>query len=231
MKLSIVVITFNEVKTVKEAIDNVRSLDIEKEIIVIDNCSTDGTAEIIEQLGYGDIKFVLQKKNYGVGRSYELGFEMSRGEYVFIQHSDLEYDYTAALIMLELAERTNLDAVFGSRFQELLKTTTRWSLFKERPAILASYISTYLVNTWYGYKFTDVIGAELYKTSVIQKIPISTYNTGFKFEHVSRMCKKRLEIGEINIEYKPRDNAADKKIKSYHIINALWAMVRVRFFE
>jgi len=231
MKLSIVVIAFNEVKTIKEAIDNVRSFNIEKEIIVIDNCSTDGTAEIIGQLGYDDIEFVLQKKNHGVGRSYELGFEMSRGEYVFIQHSDLEYDYTAALIMLELAERTGLDAVFGSRFQELLKTTTRWSLFKERPANLASFISTYLVNIWYGYKFTDIIGAELYKTSVIQKIPISTYNTGFKFEQVSRMCKKSLEIGEINIEYKPRANASDKKIKSYNIINALWTMVRVRFFE
>jgi len=231
MKLSIIVTVYNEVQTVKEAIDNVRSLNIEKEIIVIDNCSYDGTAELIYDLNYDDVVVVLQDKNYGVGKSFELGFEMANGEYIFIQHADLEYDYTASLEMLELASKNNLDAVFGSRIKNVLNEKTRWELLKERPASIASYIATYLVNKWYGYNFTDVIGAELYRTSAIRDIPISTYQTGFKFEHVSRMCKKGLKIDEINVGYRPRDDVSEKKIKSYNIINALWAMVKVRYFD
>ena len=231
MKLTIIVIAYNEYKTIKQAIDNVRSLNISKEIIVIDNCSNDGTAEIINDLDYKDIEIILQNKNYGVGKSYELGIEKAKGEYIFIQHSDLEYDYKVCLDMLKLSERKNLDAVFGSRIKNLLKNKSKWELITERPAYIASLISTYLINKWYGYNFTDVIGAEFYKTSVIKSIPISSYHTGFKFEHVSRMCKKGLIIGEINVRYKVRDNAGDKKIKAYNMLNALWAMFKVRLFE
>ena len=231
MKLSIVVIAYNEAKTVKKAIDAVRSLGIEKEIIVIDNCSTDGTIEVLENLNYHDIRIIYQKKNYGVGKSYETGFKLVKGEYVFIQHADLEYDHRACLDMLRMAERENLDAVFGSRLKDLLKKTSKWKLFKHKPSYLASYISTFFINKWYKYNFTDVIGAEFYKTSVIKCIPISTYHTGFKFEHVSRMCKNGLKIGEINVSYEPRISKSEKKIRSYNIINGLWAMFKVRYFE
>ena len=231
MKLTIIVTVYNEVKTIKQAIDDVRSLDVDKEIIVIDNCSTDGTCEILEALTDYDIEIVYQDRNYGVGKSFEKGFELANGEFVFIQHADLEYEYRKCLDMLRLAERVNLDAVFASRIKDLLKIRSKWSLLKERPAYLASYISTYLINRWYGYNFTDVIGAELYRTTVIKEIPINTYNAGFKFEHVSRMCKKKLKIGEINIGYKPRENSSGKTIKAYHMLNALYAMVRVRLFD
>lgn len=231
MKLSIVVIAYNEVKTIKEAVDAVRSLDIDGEIIVIDNCSTDGTADVLRNLNYNDINIIYQDQNYGVGKSYETGFNLAQGEYIFIQHADLEYDHTVCFDMLKLAESNNLDAVFGSRIKNLLKIRSKWDLIKERPAYLASYISTYLINKWYGYNFTDVIGAEFYKTSIIQSIPISSYQTGFKFEHVSRMCKQGLKIEEINVEYSPRENPNEKKIKAYNMLNAIWAMFKVRYFE
>lgn len=231
MKLSIVVIVYNEYKTIKKAIDNVRSLNISKEIIVIDNNSTDGTVEVLKKLNYSDIQIIYQEKNYGVGKSYETGFNLAKGEYIFIQHADFEYDYKICLDMLRLSEEENLDAVFGSRIKNILKIKTNWDIIIERPAYLASYISTYLINKWYEYNFTDVIGAEFYKTSIIKNIPISTYHSGFKFEHVSRMCKKGLIIDEINVRYKPRENSSEKKIKAYNMLNAFWAMFKVRYFE
>ena len=231
MKLSIVVIVYNEVNTIKEAIDDVRSLDIDSEIIVIDNCSTDGTTEVLRKLNYNDINIIYQDKNYGVGKSYETGFNFAKGKYIFIQHADLEYDYKVCLEMLNLSESKNLDAVFGSRIKNLLKTKSHWDLIKKRPAYLASYISTHLINKWYGYNFTDVIGAEFYNTSKIKSIPINTYKTGFKFEHVSRMCKQGLKIGEINVDYNPRSNPDEKKIKAYNMLNAVCAMFKVRYFE
>ena len=226
--LSIVVIAFNEKRTIKKAVDMVRSLDINKEIIVVDNGSTDGTADILKNLNYNDINLVLQDKNYGVGKSYETGFKLAKGEYVFIQHADLEYDYTICLKMLKLARENDLDAVFGSRILESLKSKTRFDLFRERPAYLASFVTTFLINKFYNYNFTDVIGAEFYKTSSITKIPINTYHTGFKFEHVSRMCKANMRIAELNVDYSPRHNPADKKIKPYNMINAIWTMLKVR---
>ena len=231
MKMSIIVIVYNEVKTIKQAIDDVRSFEIDKEIIVIDNCSTDGTVEVLKRLNYEDINIIYQSKNYGVGKSYETGFNIAKGNYIFVQHADLEYDHTICLEMLNLAERDKLDAIFGSRLKNYLKKGSRWELLKSRPAYLASYISTYLINKWYGYNFTDVIGAEFYKTSVIKSIPIHSYHTGFKFEHVSRMCKKGLKIGEINVGYSPRENPREKKIKAHNIFNALWSIIKVRFLS
>ena len=231
MRLTIIVTVYNEVRTVKQAIDDVRSLDIEKEIIVIDNCSTDGTKEILKGFNDDDIKIIYQDKNYGYGKSIERGVSLANGEYIFVQFTDLEYDYTKCLDMLQLAEKNGYDAVFGSRLKDILKIRSKWSLVKERPACLATLISTYLVNKWYGYHFTDVIGTKLYRTSSVRTIPIDTYGPGFEFEHVSRMCKAGFKIGEINVGYKPRASNKEKKIKPYHMLNALWALFKVRFLE
>ena len=89
MRLTIIVTVYNEVRTVKQAIDDVRSLDIEKEIIVIDNCSTDGTKEILKGFNDDDIKIIYQDKNYGYGKSIERGVSLANGEYIFVQFNRL----------------------------------------------------------------------------------------------------------------------------------------------
>lgn len=229
MKLTVIVTVYNEIKTIEKAIDDVKSLDIEKEIIVVDNCSTDGTKELLQGMEDGSFTVVYQDKNYGFGKSIETGISLAKGEYIFIQFSDLEYDHTRCIDMMQLAEDNHYDAVFGSRTKDILQTWTRWRLIRERPAYLASVISTSLVNTWYGYDFTDIIGAKLYRTESVRKIPIDTYGMGFDFEFVSKMCRRKFTIGEVNIDYKPRTNSKEKKIKPYHMVNALWALLKVRF--
>lgn len=230
MKLTVVVTSYNEVKTVIQAVNDAKSIDVnEKEIVAIDNGSKDGTKQLLEDYASPSIKLILQDKNYGIGRSIELGLSLAKGKYTYIQHTDLEYDYRYVTKMLELAEKTDADIVLGSRIKDYKGSI--FQLLKERPEYLATIIVTKLINIWYEKFFTDVIGSRLYKTSTIKQIPISLYGPGFDFESISRMCKRRLKMEELAIGYKPRGNKYDKKISWYHMINALIAMLKVRYFE
>lgn len=229
MKLTIIVTVYNEVKTIKQAIDDVMSLGADKEIIVIDNCSTDGTKEVLQNLNYNDIKIVYQDKNLGFGTSIQKGLSLAKGEYIYVQFSDLEYDYKICLSALKEADETGCDAVFGSRLKDIIKTRSIFSLLKEKPAYLATLITTYLINKWYGYQFTDVLGAKFYRTESLRKVIPKTRGMGFDFELVSLICKKGFNIKEIPVKYTPRARNKDKKIKPYHMLNALWAIFKVRY--
>ncbi|MFA5778951.1 MAG: glycosyltransferase family 2 protein [Elusimicrobiota bacterium] len=230
IKLTVVITSYNEVKTVLQAVKDAKLIDVQdKEIIIIDNCSTDGTRELLKNINDPSINLIFQDKNYGFGKSIELGLSIAKGKYTYIHHADNEYDYRYVSKILDFAEKNNLDIVIGSRIKDF--NESRWNIIKQRPEYLAAIISTYLINLWYGTKFTDIIGSRLYKTSAIKKVPITTYSAGFDFESISRICKRKLKIEEIAIGYTPRICRKDKKIKWYHMVDALVSMFKVRFFE
>lgn len=230
MKLTIVVIVLNEKKTILQAIEDAKKINVDKEMIVIDNCSTDGTREILKTIEDKSIKIIYQDKNYGIGRSVATGIALARSEYIFIQMSDLEYHYTNCLKMLKAAEENNYDAVFGSRFKKNNKESMLKIIWK-RPEYIATLICTFLINKWYRCNFRDVLGNRLYRTKSVVNIPITSYGMGFEFEHTSRMCKKGLRIGEVEIQYKPRALRREKKVKPYHIFIALFTLFRVRYCD
>ncbi|MDP6592505.1 MAG: glycosyltransferase family 2 protein [Candidatus Poseidoniia archaeon] len=229
MKLSFIIPCYNEVKTIQRAIEEVRGLQIEKEIIIIDNCSTDGTREVLKDMESSDLRIVYQDRNYGFGRSIQVGSSLANAEFIYIQFSDLEYELNKCYEMLRIAIRDNLDAVFGSRLRSIRKKESFYSIIKEKPAFIATFITTFLINKWYGYNLTDIIGSKLYRTTSLKKVIPKTNGQGFDFELVSIMCKRKFRIKEIEVGYTPRENPGDKKIKPYHMINALWAMLKVRF--
>jgi len=230
MKLTVVVTSYNEVKTILQAVEDAKLIDVEdKEIIAIDNCSTDGTRELLEKTNDPSINLILQEKKYYMGKSVEIGLNIAKGKYTYIHHADLEYDYRYVPKMLEVAEKNDLDLVLGSRIKNF--DGSLWELIRKRPEYMATLITTKLVNFWYGKDFTDIIGSRVYRTSSIKKVPIGTYGPGFDFESVSRICKRGLKIKEVAIGYTPRANKRDKKAKPYHMINALVSMFKVRFFE
>jgi len=230
MKLTVVITSFNEFNTVLQAIKDAKLIDVEdKEIIIIDNCSTDGTRELLKNINDSSVNIIFQDKNYGFGKTIEKGLSVAKGRYTYIHHADNEYDYRYVAKMLEFSERHDLDILIGSRIKDFKGSA--WNLIKQRPAYLATIISTYLINLWYEKRFTDIIGSRLYKTSAIKEVPVSTYGYGFDFESISRICKRGLKIEEIAIGYTPRQNNKDKKIKPYHMINAIISMFKVRFFE
>jgi glycosyltransferase involved in cell wall biosynthesis len=232
MRLTVVVTSYNEVKTVAKAFQSAKAIDFEdKEIIVIDNNSSDGTKEILQEYAKKEpgIKFILQDKTFYFSNSVQLGLKLANGQYTYIHHADDEYDYRDVPKMLEYAEKNDLDILLGSRIKDLKGSKLQQLI--QRPAYLATYISTALVNLWYKKKFTDIIGSRLYKTESIRKVPVDTVHTGFDFESISRICKRGLKIDEVGIGYTPRQCKADKKIKWYNMIDGLAALFKVRYFE
>ena len=227
VKLTFIVLVWNEVKTINQAIKDVKNIKYpNKEIIVIDNASTDGTKEILKKIN--NVKIIFRKKNLGAGKSILTGIKKAKGEYIFTQFSDLEYDHFRSIDMMNYAIKNDLDIVFGSRIKN------RKSIFKliyEKPSYLATILTTFLINKFYNKNFTDIIGAKLYKKNSVKNIPSSSFHTGFDFEFISRACKRNFKIGEISIKYKPRKNSKDKKIKFYHIFNALYEIFKVKLFE
>ncbi|MFH1541257.1 MAG: glycosyltransferase family 2 protein [Elusimicrobiota bacterium] len=230
IKLTVVVTSCNEVKTVLQSVKDAKLIDVkDKEIIIIDNCSTDGTRELLKEINDPSINLILQDKNYGFGRSVEMGLNIAKGKYTYIHHADNEYDYRYIPKMIEFAEKCDLDTVLGSRIKNF--SGSMLDIIKQRPEYLATITLTYLINLLYTKKFTDFIGSRLYKTSSIKKVPIDTYGAGFDFESISRICKRKLKIEEIAIGYIPRVYRKDKKIKWYHMVNAFVSMFKVYFFE
>lgn len=217
---------YNEVKTVKKAIQDVIDIKYKnKEILVIDNGSTDGSQNVIKK--FKNIKKILRKKNLGAGKTIAEGIKKAKGNYIFIQFSDLEYDHLKSLDMLNYAIKNKLDIVLGSR----LKNKNIWKELLKKKSYLATIITTFAVNKFYDKNFTDIIGAKLYKTTEVRKIPINSYGPGFDWEFISRACKRNLKIGEVSIKYKPRFYQNEKKIKFYNIFNAIFELTKVKLFE
>lgn len=230
MKLTIVVTVLNEKNTIMQAIEDAKSLNIDKEIIVVDNCSTDGTTELLRDLKDSSIKIIFQPQNYGFGQSVNAGVHSALGEYIYIQYADLEYDINSVYGMVDLANKENLDAVFGSRYYYLNKNFfSILSMIKKRPHSLGSIVSTFLINLFYKKRFKDIIGSKLYRVSSFKKLNIKTRSVGFDFEVVSRLCKNGFLIKEVPVEYKPRGIKDGKKVKALDIIPALITIFRVKW--
>ena len=229
MKLTIFIPCFNEKRTILKAIEEAKGLKVDKEIIVIDNASTDGTRELLYSLKKEkNLKIVLHSRNLGVGYSAIECINMAMGEYFYAPYADLEYKMEDVYNMLSKIELENLDAVFGSRLL-LEKNKSKIALIKERPFWLGSIIATLLVNLLYGRRFTDTIATKVIKTDILKSLGCSAYNQAFEFELVSRLCRRGCKIQEVPIYYKPRGYKEGKTVKVWDMIPAIWAIIKVKF--
>ena len=233
MSITFLIPVYNEVKTVKRAIEETINLNItDKEIIIIDNGSTDDTPQIIKEYQHHqDIKIILQKKNLGFGNSIREGFLQSSKEFIYLQFGDLEYDINTSFIMLKQIQEQKLDAIFGSRLKNINNIVQLFKTTINNPAYLATLIYTFLINFFYNKKFTDIIGAKLYRKETVKDVLPKTSGQGFDFELVSLICKKSLKVDEVFINYKPRENFSEKKIKFYHMFNAIYGILKVKLFS
>ncbi len=227
LKLSIIITCFNEKNTILKSIDEAKKVSVEKEIIVIDNASTDGSRELLSDLKDSGIKIVFQPKNFGYGQSVKTGAELSRGDFIYVHYSDLEYDIECVYRMLAIAEKDSLDVVFGSRLYENKKSPI--ALIKERPYYAGTIATTFMINLFYGKHFTDIIGTRLYKASSFKKLDIESTGMSFDFEVVSLVCKKGLKMCEVPVKYKPRSTREGKKIKAMDIIPAILTILKLKF--
>ncbi|MER3499951.1 MAG: glycosyl transferase [Candidatus Fervidibacterota bacterium] len=221
-KLSIIVPVYNERATVLTVLEQVRRLPVSKEIIVVENCSTDGTRELLANYEAPEVRIVLQAKNLGKGTSVKLGIAMAKGEWVIIQDADLEYDPNDILRLLDFAERTNSVAVFGSR---LLTGNPQgmWAFYMGRVVLNLIFRLLFAATT------TDVATCyKLVRAEIAKQLRLFCSGFDLDFELASALRRLGYPIAEVPISYRPRTVAEGKKIRPMDGLRAIATMLRVR---
>lgn len=233
IELTIVMPVYNERPTVLEILRRVRELPISKEIIIVDNCSTDGTRELLQGLDYPDVKLILQPRNMMKGNSVKRGMGLARGEYVVVQDGDLEYDPQDLLKLVEALKQQDVLAVIGSR---LLGAKERGEVIPRTVFRLGGDFVNWVFRVLYRSSLTDI--ASCYKMaprSVLQRLDLRCdgfdldFETAAKLQILARREGKR--IVELPIRYAPRTSAQGKKIKWQDGLKAVVTLWRARWWK
>jgi len=236
MKLSIIIPVFNEEKTIARAIEEVKELSIEgieKEVIVVDDGSTDGTASEISKLksSSANIKCIRHNKNQGKGAAISTGIKNASGDYVIIQDADLEYHPTEIKKLIAPIIEKKAEVVYGTRLNRL----PNFSKDEKKPLFLIHYLGnrclSLLTSILYGQWVTDMETCyKLFPKNALNKIVLRARRFDFEPEITSKLLKKGYKILEIPITTNPRGYAQGKKL---HTIRdgtiALWTLLKYRF--
>ncbi|MBI5831830.1 MAG: glycosyltransferase family 2 protein [Armatimonadetes bacterium] len=222
-KLTIIIPVYNEAATFSTLLDEVRALDVAKEIIVVDNVSTDGTRELVAALdGEPGIVSVLQSANHGKGSSVRVGLALARGEWVVVQDADLEYTPEDILRLLAEAEARGLDAVFGSRLLDA-RPDVPWHHALGRDAL------NLLFRLLYGARMTDVATCyKLMRRGVAQDLVLDSLGFDLDYEIPCRLRRGGVTIAEVPVQYDPRTLETGKKLRWTDGLVALRAILRYR---
>ena len=223
--LSVVIPVYNEEGTIAEILERVRATPFRKEIIVVDDCSTDRTREILAGLGE-HIRAFYHEKNQGKGAALRTGFAQVTGDIVLIQDADLEYDPADYGRLLKPILDGHADVVYGSRF---LGGPQRVHLFWHR---LGNSLITLLSNMLTNLNLTDMETCyKVFKADVIRNIAIKSNRFGVEPELTAKLARMRRRIYEVPISYYGRDYSEGKKITWLDGLAAVWHIVRFRFFN
>ena len=225
MKLSILIPVYNEVKTVEDVVAILQTLDIDEEIILVDDFSTDGTRDILKEKFENrseNIKVLYHEENKGKGAAIRTALAHATGDYVIVQDADMEYSPQDIVRMVEVALQTGDDAIYGSRFLKTWKSTSF-------PHFLVNRFLTGLTNILFGGKLTDMETCyKMVKTSVIQKLDIRAERFEFEPEVTAKLLKKGVKIKEIPVSYRGRSYDEGKKIGWRDGLEAVTTIIRLK---
>lgn len=227
MKLSVIICCYNEKATIENVIRQTQAVDLghgwEREILVVDNDSTDGTREILRQIQDPEVRVIFHEKNMGKGMSIRTGIEEMTGDYMIIQDADAEYDPAEHAKFCRKVEETGATAVFGSR---VLGGDVK---YEYAHAYLGVRILTGITNLLFGGNLTDVATAtKMVRADVVKSLNLTTTDFNLDFELPNKILLAGHEILEIPIQYSPRTYAEGKKITSRDGFRALITIVRDR---
>jgi glycosyltransferase involved in cell wall biosynthesis len=223
-KLSVVIPAYNECATIAEIISRVQSVDIAKEIIVVDDGSKDGTRELLAELAleHENLKILLQPQNCGKGAALRAGFEQAQGDFVIVQDADLEYDPADYSALLSPLLAGKADVVYGSRF---LTTREHRVLFFWHS--VGNRVLTLLSNMITNLNLTDMeTGYKVFRREIIQSIKLEQDRFGFEPEVTVKISRMNLRIYEVGISYYGRTYEEGKKIGWKDGVQALWCLLK-----
>ncbi|MBI4062743.1 MAG: glycosyltransferase family 2 protein [Elusimicrobia bacterium] len=227
MKLSIIISAYNEAATIGTILKRVQDAPVgnwEKEIIVVDDGSTDQTQEIVEdylRTTKTTIRFLKHPVNQGKGAAVRTGVASSTGDAILIQDADLEYDPKDYPALLDPIERDVADVVLGSRFLgQSHRVLFFWHMVGNKIVTLISNIATDL-------NLTDMMaGYKVFKSSAIKKIPLQSKGFDFEPEITVKMAKQGWRIYEVPVSYQGRTYAEGKKIRWWVIFSVIYALIK-----
>jgi glycosyltransferase involved in cell wall biosynthesis len=225
--LSILIPVFNECNTVQKAIDAVLSVPYKKEIIIIDDGSTDGTREIIRAIDHPEIITIFHEKNSGKGRAIQTGFANATGDIILIQDADLEYDPSEYTALLKPILMGKADVVYGSRFtgHGAHRVLYFWHYAGNR-------LLTLLSNIFTDLNLTDMECCyKVFTKKSLEGIRINENRFGFEPEITAKIARKKLRIYEVPISYYGRTYEEGKKIGWKDGIWALWCILRYNVID
>jgi glycosyltransferase involved in cell wall biosynthesis len=217
---------FNEQAFIRETVEAVLAAPYTKEIIVVDDGSTDATPDILKSFHHPDVKAVFHEKNLGKGRAVQTGFTHATGDIIVIQDADLEYDPSEYPILLQPILSGRADVVFGSRFagHGAHRVLYFWHYVGNR-------FLTLLSNFFTNLNLTDMeAGYKVFTRQALEGIKVNERSFGFEPEIVAKIAKKRMRIYEVPISYYGRTYEEGKKIKWWDGFWALWCIFRYNLF-
>ena len=228
LRVSVLMPVYNEKATVSHAVARVREVGMNAEIICVDDCSTDGTRDVLQQLlDSGEIDhLVFHEKNRGKGAAIRTALERASGDVVVIQDADLEYDPEDLLRLLGPMEDGRADAVFGSRFKgDVSRVLYYWHS-------LGNWGLTTLSNMLTNLNVSDMETCyKMVRTDLMKSLPLTSDRFGFEPELTARLAQARARIYEVPISYSGRTYAEGKKIRWTDGVAAFWHIVKFNLFS
>lgn len=226
MLLSVLIPAYNEIKSIDTIIAKIQAVDLDKEIIIVDDGSTDGTRErLATYASVPNVRVIHHEKNQGKGAAIRTAISHIRGDIAIVQDADLEYepqDYLKLIPVIEGGEKV----VYGSRF---LNPANRHSYFS---FYLGGQIVTLLTNVLYNQRLTDEPTCyKVFETKFLQSIPLECHRFEFCPEVTAKVAKRGIRIKEIPINYYPRSVEEGKKISWFDGVEAIWVLLKYRIVK
>lgn len=224
-KLSVLVPAYNEIPTIEVLVGKVLSLDIDLEIIIVDDGSTDGTREIVERLAINPrMRLFMHHRNRGKGAAIRTGIKHASGEYTIIQDADLEYDPADYETILRKFEDPDVSVVYGSR------RTMKGNSMSSLSFFLGGVTLTMITNLLFRTGITDEPTCyKAFRTDLLKSLPLECEGFEFCPEVTAKVAKRGIRIAEVPIHYYPRSNTEGKKIRARHWFDAVGTLLAERF--
>ncbi len=229
-KLTIIIPAYNEINTIQNLIDRIYQIKIDKQIILVDDCSTDGTNEVVFKNKDKINKIIIHEENKGKGAAIKSAQSYVEGEYVIIQDADLEYDPNDIINLLNEIENKKCRVVYGSRVLRNPENKKSQN-FSHNIRIIGNIFLTKLSNYLNNQKLTDAHTCyKLFESELFKSIPLQEDGFSFCPEITTKISLLNINILEIPINYHGRSYEQGKKIVAKDGLEAIWALIKYRYF-